>query len=106
MFDLDRIGVVVQDRPQRLVNLGSLIRAAAYQDQDDLFRIDSWAQVLFGQGIEPRSWHRIAHTLPPEQLRRALADLDAGLAAKVARLPTQKSFIKSRYGGAPARASA
>ncbi|MBY8828337.1 tryptophan halogenase family protein [Hephaestia mangrovi] len=79
--------------------------AAAYQDQDDLFRIDSWAQVLFGQGVEPASWHRIARTLPPEQLRRALADLDAGLAARVARLPTQAAFLGARYAPSPAAAA-
>jgi tryptophan halogenase len=78
--------------------------AAAFQDQDDLFRIDSWGQVLFGQGIEPASWHRIARTLPPEQLRQALADLDAGIAARVARLPTQEAFLRARY--APAQGAA
>jgi len=60
--------------------------------------------VLFGQGIEPASWHRIARTLPPEQLRQALADLDAGIAARVARLPTQEAFLRARY--APAQGAA
>ena len=71
-------------------------QAAAYQGQDDLFRIDSWAAVMLGQGVTPRAHHRIASMLNAPDLERALADLQAGIAQRLKGLPEHRAFLQ-RY---------
>jgi tryptophan halogenase len=68
----------------------------AYQASDELFRVTSWLQVMLGQRLTPRSHHRLTRLMPPHQLDRALADLQAGIAAKVAALPPHQAFV-DRY---------
>jgi tryptophan 7-halogenase len=72
--------------------------AAAYQDGIDLFRIDSWVQVLRGQRVEPRSYHRVGHAMPADQLRKTLTDLQAGIAKQLMALPSHERFL-DRYAG-------
>ena len=69
--------------------------AQAYQAPDDLFRVASWLQVLLGQGLEPRDWHRMARMMPTDQLARALTDLKANIDQAVARLPAHQTFVES-----------
>lgn len=75
--------------------------AMAYQDTDELFRIDSWVQVMLGQGVEPVSWHQIPHTMQTPQLQDALASLSGGIAGTVGRMPPLSDFI-ARYCAAAA----
>ncbi len=75
--------------------------AIAYQDSDDLFRIDSWVQVLMGQGLRPRSHNPLARLVAPDQLKRALDDLRGNVARSVAALPSHADFLK-RYCAAEA----
>jgi len=70
--------------------------AQAYQSPDDLFRVSSWTQVMLGQRLEPRDWHRLARMMPPERLGSSLAELKAGIAQQVDRLPTHQAFV-DRY---------
>jgi tryptophan halogenase len=88
------------DVPDTLTDRIALFRdtAIAYQGGEDLFRIDSWVQVLRGQRIEPRSYHRFPHAMPPDQLRRALADLKAEVADKLSGLPRHAQYLE-RYAG-------
>ncbi len=65
----------------------------AYQDRDELFRVDSWVQVMIGQRIDPLSYHRVANLMPVERLRGALADLKGNIARAVAPMPTHQSFL-------------
>ncbi|RYY36270.1 MAG: tryptophan 7-halogenase, partial [Sphingomonadales bacterium] len=55
--------------------------AHAYQDGIDLFRVDSWVQVLLGQGLMPQGYHQLARMMPPAELRQALAALTANIDA-------------------------
>jgi tryptophan halogenase len=89
------------DIPASLAERIALFREAglAYQGNDELFRIDSWIMVLLGQGVRPRSYHQLARMMEPGQLQKALADLKAGIAQQVAKLPEHQAFIK---GYAPA----
>ncbi|UIJ44727.1 tryptophan 7-halogenase [Sphingomonas cannabina] len=88
--------------PDSLAERIALFRegALAYQDQDDLFRIDSWVEVLMGQGIAPKSHHHLPRMLPPEELRKALGDLKQGIAHGLAGMPSHADFIRS-YAAAP-----
>lgn len=68
--------------------------ARAYQASDELFRVDSWVQVMLGQGIRPNGYHQVARLMPPGQLRQALGDLKAGIARAVARMPSHQDFLQ------------
>jgi tryptophan 7-halogenase len=72
--------------------------AIAYQQGQDLFRIDSWQQVLMGQRVMPRHHHHFARTMPADQLRSALADLKAGVDAAIAPMPSHGDFVRSYCG--------
>ena len=69
---------------------------AAYQDGDELFRVDSWLQVMLGQRLAPGGYHRLGRIMAPERLRQVMDDLSGQIAKAVASLPTQESFLR-RY---------
>jgi len=67
--------------------------ALAYQASDELFRVDSWVQVMLGQGIKPRSWHKLGQLMTDAQLRKALTDLKGNIAKAVAGMPAHQAFL-------------
>ena len=73
--------------------------AHAYQDSHDLFRVASWVQVMLGQRLEPHRHHPLGRIMEAEQLKRALADLSAGVTRAVARLPFHQAFLDGRGAG-------
>jgi tryptophan halogenase len=81
--------------PESLAQRIALFRenAQAYQASDELFRVDSWVQVMLGQRIQPRGYHQLARLMPPGQLRQALGDLKANIAGAVARMPSHQEFL-------------
>lgn len=84
--------------PESLATRIALFREAAmaYQDQDELFRIESWTEVMLGQGVVPRGHHQLPATMPTAQLQAALGDLQRGIATTLGRLPTHAAFL-ARY---------
>jgi tryptophan halogenase len=58
-----------------------------------VFRVDSWAQVMLGQRLTPRSWHRMGALLSDGRLRQTLADLAEGIATRVAAMPSHQGFL-------------
>ncbi|KRC78233.1 tryptophan halogenase family protein [Sphingomonas sp. Root241] len=81
--------------PDSLAQRMALFRddAHAYQDGNDLFRVDSWVQVLLGQGLAPTSYHRLAKMMDPDELRTALGTLKANIDKGVARMPSHQEFL-------------
>jgi tryptophan halogenase len=71
-------------------------QAMAHQDQDEIFRVDSWCQVMMGQGLAPNGWHLLPSQLPDADLRQALDGLDMGIKARLPQLPTLAQFL-TRY---------
>ncbi|WP_347302796.1 tryptophan halogenase family protein [Croceibacterium sp. TMG7-5b_MA50] len=96
------------DLPATLVERIALWRegAQAWQGADDLFRVDSWVQVMLGQRLEPAGHHHLARLMSPDRLRQALADMQAGTAAAVDRLPAHQQFLDHYAGPHPAVAMA
>ena len=92
--------------PETLAQRIALFREGgiAYQASEDLFRVDSWVQVMLGQRIEPRSWHGMGTLMSPAQLRQALGDLKANISGAVARLPRHQDFLDSYCGSSVAAA--
>ncbi len=72
--------------------------ATAYQTAEDLFRVDSWAQVMIGQRLEPKSWHRIGSLMPREQLYKVMQGMSNGIRSAVAAMPTQAQFVAGYCG--------
>lgn len=83
--------------PDSLAERIALFRdgARAFQDAHDLFRIDSWVQVMLGQRLEPRAYHHMARMMRPEQLRDALGNMKANIDRAVAKLPEHQAFLAS-----------
>ena len=85
------------DIPDTLAERIALFRdgAYAYQAADELFRTDSWVQVMLGQRLIPRSYHAIGGLMAPEQLRDALANMKRNIDSAVAQLPQHQAFLDS-----------
>ena len=83
--------------PESLAHRIDLFRdgASAYQASDELFRIDSWVQVMLGQRLAPRGHHAVGRLMRSEQLRDALAGLAGNIDAAVAKLPQHQAFLDS-----------
>lgn len=71
--------------------------AIAYQDDADLFRVDSWIQVLRGQGLHSDAYHHMGKLLPEPNLRQAMGDLKTTIDKAVGNLPKHEEFLK-QYG--------
>jgi tryptophan 7-halogenase len=69
--------------------------ALAYQATDEMFRVESWMQVMLGQRLRPKGYHHMGRMLGPERLRKALDTLHASIAGAVARMPTHREFLKT-----------
>lgn len=67
--------------------------AVAWQSTEDIFRADNWLQVLLGQRLKPRSWHRIGSLMRDGRLAQALDDARRQVAARVARMPSHQQFL-------------
>lgn len=70
--------------------------AMAYQEGEELFRVDSWVQVMIGQGVVPRHHHRMGAIMGDARLRQVLDDMRAQVARQVATLPAHQAFLE-RY---------
>ena len=91
------------DIPDSLAQRIALFRETgmAYQAQEELFRVDSWVQVLQGQRLQPRGHHRVPALMTDEDLAQALADLRTNIATAVAGLPGHPDFLQSYCPAAP-----
>jgi len=69
--------------------------AQAYQATDEMFRVESWMQVMLGQRLRPRGYHHMGRMLGPERLRKALDTLQGSIAGAVAKMPTHREFLQS-----------
>jgi len=68
--------------------------AHAFQVEGELFRVESWAHVLLGQGIMPEHYHHIARAMNDRDLGQYLGEFRASIAQSVAKLPSQAAFIE------------
>ncbi len=83
------------DLPESLAQRIALFResATAFQASDELFRVDSWVQVMLGQGLQPSGHHRLGQMIGRERLGQSLADLARGIGQHVAALPSHQQFL-------------
>ena len=65
-----------------------------YRDADDLFREASWIQVMLGQNVEPRGWHRQADAVTDAQLSQFMGDVEALVTRATAPLPEHADYVE------------
>lgn len=68
----------------------------AFQADGELFRVDSWTQVMLGQGIMPRHYHHFARMLKHQDLSRLLNGLKKNVRDTVEKMPAHQDFV-DRY---------
>jgi tryptophan halogenase len=85
------------DIPESLARRIELFKEGghAYQADGELFRVDSWIQVLLGQGIVPKSYHPSARAMQDHELSQVLAGLRNQVSQTVSKLPRHQDFINS-----------
>lgn len=85
--------------PTTLADRIALFRESGqvYQASEDLFRTDSWVQVMLGQRLDPGDHHHVARMMPPGRLQRSLEDMRANITAALAKLPPHQAFLDA-YG--------
>jgi tryptophan halogenase len=64
--------------------------------KDGLFSRDSWLSVLFGQGLTPRAYDRLADGVSAEQLEQIMRWLHKAIASNVVAMPSHAEFV-ARY---------
>ena len=62
----------------------------------DIFRENSWVQVMMGQGIEPQSYHPIVDMMDEQELRQFMQFQGQKVDHILSQLPTHREFI-DRY---------
>ena len=61
--------------------------------QEDLFKENSWIQVMLGQGIIPEQYHPVADVMSDEELTRFMQNIKSGIDATAAKLPAHEAYI-------------
>ena len=64
--------------------------------EKELFLVDSWTQVMFGQRIMPDRYHPIVDMMNADELKHFLDSLKINVYRQVAQMPTHQQFI-DRY---------
>jgi tryptophan halogenase len=70
--------------------------AGIFCSHEDLFQLNSWLQVLWGQGVVPRATHPFVETIRPEDRSGYLRDLRRLLGQAAQQLPGHADYI-ARY---------
>lgn len=86
--------------PESLAHRIKLFKEAgkSYQTEGELFRLDSWTQVMLGQGIVPQQYQPIVGTMPPKELESFLNGLKKQVASTVDSLPVHGDFVRQYCG--------
>ena len=69
-----------------------------FLDDGDIFRVDSWTQVMLGQGLVPEQYHRVADEMSIEELTRFMNGLHQHVSQQVQALPAHGDFLKQYLG--------
>lgn len=69
--------------------------ARVFRAEDELFRVDSWTQVMLGQGRIPKAYHPIVDNMSDEELASFLQSLRAQVRAAVDPLPMHHEFVEN-----------
>lgn len=84
------------DVPDTLAHRIKLFRESgkAFQADGELFRVDSWIQVMLGQGIMPEQYHHAVTMMSDKELHQFLNGYRKSINEAVSKLPSHDEFIK------------
>ena len=68
-------------------------RAHVWQRDGELFRLDSWMQVMLGQGIRPKHYHPLTKGLKDQDLARFLDTIRSSIRKAVDGMPGHQDFV-------------
>lgn len=63
--------------------------------RDEELFVDSWLQVMIGQGLVPDAYSKIVDEMDPEQLKKFLTQIEEDLSKRVQALPTHLEYINA-----------
>lgn len=88
--------VRTMDVPASLKHRIELFRESArvFHQSDELFALNSWIQVMMGQGITPQSYHPVADLMGKAELGNFLGDIHLKVARTVAALPSHQAYVE------------
>ncbi len=92
-FWKDRADMEVPDSLQARIDLFRN-SGVAYQGTTELFRSDSWVQVMLGQRLEPKGWHRLGAFMKTEELAQVFDGLKKTVDHTVASMMPHEAFIE------------
>jgi tryptophan halogenase len=83
--------------PESLVHRMAMFHENGYAWPDDvsLFRVDSWVQVMMGQGLMPKQHHGAGRVLPVDGLKQQMIALRKMIERSVAQMPEHADFIQN-----------
>jgi len=86
------------DIPASLQHRLELFRdsGGVFEAEGDIFRENSWVQVMLGQGIEPQGYHPIVDEMDEQELRQFMQIQRQKVDHVLKQLPTHQEFI-NRY---------
>jgi tryptophan halogenase len=92
-FWRDRAAMPVPDDLQARI---ALFRESgvAFQGPGELFRVDSWAQVMMGQRVEPMGWHRFGGQMTRQEMEGVFDGLKKRVDHTVAAMMPHDAFVK------------
>lgn len=67
--------------------------AHAFQGPEELFRVDSWVQVMLGQGLMPEGHHPLPRLMSEGDMSQLQDAIKREVSKAVSRLPTHQDFI-------------
>jgi tryptophan halogenase len=70
--------------------------ANVFESEYDVFQIDSWVQVLLGQGVLPKQYHPSVKAMSPAELQKFLSGYKQSVSAAVNKMPVHRDFV-TRY---------
>ena len=90
------------DIPDSLAHRLEIFEKNGYVWADDvaLFRVDSWVQVMMGQGLTPKGFHNAGKLTSSDSLQQSMAKIKTSIDEKISKLPTHQQFI-DHYCAAP-----
>ncbi|MDX1506683.1 MAG: tryptophan halogenase family protein [Woeseiaceae bacterium] len=85
------------DIPDSLQHRLDLFRNSGlvFEEQRDIFRENSWVQVMLGQGLEPQNYHAIVDMMDETELRQFMQFQQQKVDHILKQLPTHQQFIDS-----------
>jgi tryptophan 7-halogenase len=84
------------DIPESLAHRIELFSESArvFKGDSEIFRVDSWTQVMLGQGIMPKTYHPIVNMMNMNELQQSLKEFSAGIKERVKHMPTHAEFVR------------